>query len=96
MAIVIPAPSVKLANGLEVIRLRAVSKRLPANFSKPPDITFIPYRKNAKPPSKVKIEKIDEAPAEEAAAAPKRERKARINRRRNDEEPAEKTAESEE
>ncbi len=43
-----------------------------------------------------KIEKLDEAPAEEAAA-PKRERKARISRRKVEEEPAaEKTAESEE
>ena len=42
-----------------------------------------------------KIEKLDETPAEEAA--PKRERKARISRRKNDEEPvAEKPAESEE
>lgn len=46
-----------------------------------------------------KIEKIDEAPAEEVAAAPKRERKARISRRKveDKEEPAvEKPAESEE
>ena len=43
-----------------------------------------------------KIEKLDEPPAEEAAA-PKRERKARIARRNADDEPvAEKTAESEE
>ena len=43
-----------------------------------------------------KIEKLDETPAEEAAA-PKRERKARIARRKADDEPvAEKTAESEE
>ena len=42
-----------------------------------------------------KIEKLDEVPAEEAA--PKRERKARISRRRNDDEVvAEKPAESEE
>ena len=46
-----------------------------------------------------KIEKIDEAPAEEVAAAPKRERKVRISRRKveDKEEPAvEKPAESEE
>ena len=46
-----------------------------------------------------KIEKIDEAPAEEVATAPKRERKARISRRKveDKEEPAvEKPAESEE
>ena len=43
-----------------------------------------------------KIEKLDETPAEETAA-PKRERKARISRRKADEEPvAEKPAESEE
>ena len=43
-----------------------------------------------------KIEKLDETPAEEAVA-PKRERKARIARRKADDEPvAEKTAESEE
>ena len=61
MAMVIPAPRARLLNGLDVIFLRIFSSLLPAIFSRPVDITVIPYKKNAKPPSKVnklKIEKI--------------------------------------
>ena len=58
IAMVMPAPSAKLLNGLEVIRLSRTSSFPPAIFSRPEDITCIPYRKNANPPNSVKREKI--------------------------------------
>ena len=58
IAIVIPAPSANDLNGLEVIALSIFSSFPPATFSRPDDITFIPYKKNAKPPHSVNIENI--------------------------------------
>ena len=55
---VIKAPNAKLFNGLDVIFFKTCSNFPPASFSKPTDISDIPYRKNAKPPHNVSIEKI--------------------------------------
>ena len=58
MAMVMPIPSKRLLNLLEVIFFRMTSSLLPASFSRPDDMTFIPYRKNARPPNRVMTEKI--------------------------------------
>ena len=57
IAIVIPAPRARAVNLLSVARLSIFSSLLPDIFSSPEDITCIPYRKNANPPSKVITEK---------------------------------------
>ena len=58
MAMVMPMPSSRLLNLLEVIFFRTISSLPPASFSRPEDMTFMPYRKNARPPSRVMTEKI--------------------------------------
>ena len=58
MAMVMPMPSSRLLILLEVIFFRMISSLPPASFSRPEDMTFIPYRKNARPPSRVITEKI--------------------------------------
>ena len=58
IATVIPAPSISPFIGLEVMVLRVVSNLPPASFSKPDDISVIPYRNMARPPSKDIIQKI--------------------------------------
>ena len=58
MAMVMPAPSSRLLKRLEVIFFSSCSSRPPASFSKPEDMTDIPYRKNASPPHRLIREKI--------------------------------------
>ena len=57
-AAVIPMPNSRLFHLFEVIFCRITSNLPPASFSKPEDITFMPYKKNARPPNKVRKEKI--------------------------------------
>ena len=58
MAMVMPAPSSKLLKGLEVMRLSIRSSLPPAIFSRLLDMTVMPYKKNARPPQRVKTEKM--------------------------------------
>ena len=58
IAIVMPIPSKRLLKRFEVIFFSTISSLLPASFSRPDDITFMPYRKNARPPRSVITEKI--------------------------------------
>ena len=58
MAMVIPAPSSRLFRGLAVMRLSICSSRPPAIFSRLLDMVVMPYRKKARPPQRVKTEKI--------------------------------------
>jgi hypothetical protein len=57
-AIVIPIPSKNPLIGLEVSCSSNFSNFPPEIFSKPADITIIPYKKKANPPHNVKIENI--------------------------------------
>ena len=58
MAMVMPAPSSRLLMGFEVMRLSIRSSLPPAIFSRLLDMTVMPYKKKAKPPQRVKTEKI--------------------------------------
>ena len=58
MAMVMPAPSSRLLKGLEVMRLSMRSSLPPAIFSRLLDMTVMPYKKNARPPQRVKTEKM--------------------------------------
>ncbi len=55
---VITAPRARPFQRLEVMALSTVSSLPPTIFSRADDSTFMPYRKKAKPPSRVKTEKI--------------------------------------
>ena len=57
-AMVITAPRIMLITGLDVIFFSRCSSLPPAIFSRLPDITFMPNRKNARPPIRVMNEKI--------------------------------------
>ena len=57
MAMVMPAPKARDFHKLEVMRRSAPSSLPPAIRSRPEDMTFIPYRKKAKPPPSIIKEK---------------------------------------
>ena len=57
IAAVTPIPKISPINRLEVSFLRPPSSLPPAIRSRPPESIFIPYRKKAKPPKSVMIEK---------------------------------------
>ena len=57
-AAVMPTPNSRLFHLFEVIFCRITSSLPPASFSKPEDMTFMPYKKNARPPNRVRKEKI--------------------------------------
>ncbi len=58
MAMVITAPRARPLKRFEVMERRTLSKRPPTIFSSPAESTCMPYRKKAKPPSRVKREKM--------------------------------------
>ncbi len=58
MAMVITAPRARPFQGLEVIERRMDSSLPPTIFSSPAESTCIPYKKNARPPKRLKIEKM--------------------------------------
>ena len=55
MAIVIPAPSKRLINGLEVTFFKVCSSFPPAIFSRFCDITCMPNRKNTSPKTSISM-----------------------------------------
>ena len=57
MAMVITAPSASPFHLLEVMDFKTRSSLPPTIFSRPADMTCIPYRKKASPPNRVKREK---------------------------------------
>ena len=58
MAMVITAPRARPFHRFEVITLSTDSSLPPTIFSRADDSTFMPYKKKARPPSRVKTEKI--------------------------------------